>query len=120
MLLVGATKQEAESAAHGMLARLDVDHVAEKLPEEISGGQSQRAGLARALTGEPSMLLADEPTGQQDRASAHHLMDALLELVAASGAALMIATHDPAIAARAAVRWTIDGGRLRTEAPCSA
>lgn len=115
LLLAGEPRDRAESAAAEMLLRLEVDHLQAKLPEEISGGQSQRVGLARALAGEPRLVLTDEPTGQQDHAGGRRVMDVLIEVVAASGAALVIATHDLSVAARAARRWNIDDGNLRIE-----
>ncbi|HEY4939570.1 MAG TPA: ABC transporter ATP-binding protein, partial [Actinomycetota bacterium] len=68
--------------------------------------------LARALAGGPALILADEPTGQQDREGARRLVDALLVCVEAAGSALVLATHDPAVATRLPERWSIDGGHL--------
>ena len=116
MLLAGAQKAEAEDAAREMLARFEVDELEAKLPEEISGGQSQRAGLARALAGAPRLVLTDEPTGQQDRATGQRLMVSLMELIEASGAAVVIATHDRTVAAMAFSRWRLHDGQLLTEA----
>jgi ABC-type lipoprotein export system ATPase subunit len=93
--------------------------VASKLPEEISGGQAQRAGLARALMGKPRLILADEPTGQLDRTSAAALIDVLLEQVTATHAALVVATHDTTVAGRLPLRWSITERTLQTGAPCT-
>jgi ABC-type lipoprotein export system ATPase subunit len=65
--------------------------------DDLSGGQMQRVAVARALVCAPRLILADEPTGQLDRVTASKLVEALLELVAESGAALIVATHDPTI-----------------------
>ncbi|MDP9241752.1 MAG: ATP-binding cassette domain-containing protein, partial [Actinomycetota bacterium] len=101
--------------------RFGVEDVADRLPEEISGGQSQRGGLARALAGNPRLVLADEPTGQLDADSGSRVLDALLASVKDAGASLVIATHDPAIAEGLGHRWTLHAGRLETEAiACSA
>ncbi len=121
VLLAGGDEGEAMEIARQMLERFELAEIADKLPEEISGGQSQRAGVARALAGSPRLVLADEPTGQQDRETGMHVLDTLLELISASGAALVVATHDLAVADLLPIRWTVAGGRLATEvASCSA
>ena len=121
VLLAGGDEGEAMEIARQMLERFELAEIADKLPEEISGGQSQRAGVARALAGSPRLVLADEPTGQQDRETGMHVLDTLLELISASGAALVVATHDLAVAELLPIRWTVAGGRLATEvASCSA
>ena len=102
-----------ERAAHALLA-LDLDDLADKLPEEISGGQAQRVAVARVLAGSPQLILADEPTGQLDRQNADAVVDVLLQAAASHGAALVISTHDPRIADRLATRWTVADGRLMT------
>jgi predicted ABC-type transport system involved in lysophospholipase L1 biosynthesis ATPase subunit len=107
--------------ARAMLERFELSEIADKLPEEISGGQSQRAGLARAVAGSPTLVLADEPTGQQDHDTGMYVLGTLLDLIASSGAALVVATHDLAVADRLPIRWTVASGRLASEAaPCSA
>jgi len=121
VLLAGGDEGEAMEIARQMLERFELAEIADKLPEEISGGQSQRAGVARALAGSPRLVLADEPTGQQDYETGMHVLDTLLELISASGAALVVATHDLAVAELLPIRWTVAGGRLATEvASCSA
>ena len=87
--------------------------LADKLPEELSGGQAQRVAVARALAGEPRLILADEPTGQLDRASAATVVDVLLAAAEHAGAALVVATHDPAVADRLAERWEMHSGAAR-------
>ena len=120
VLLGGGSEAEAMRIARAMLGRFELTEIADKLPEEISGGQSQRAGLARALAGSPTLVLADEPTGQQDRETGMHVLDTLLDLISARGAALVVATHDLAVADLLQIRWTMAGGRLASEvAPCS-
>jgi len=71
-----------------------------KYPEALSGGQQQRVAIARALAAKPKLMLADEPTGNLDEATAQDVMGEMLQLVARTGAALMIVTHSPAIAAQ--------------------
>src|SRR6267154_5280306 len=116
-LLAGTAEAEAAAAAGTLIDRLGLSEVASKLPEEISGGQAQRAGLARALMGEPRLILADEPTGQLDRTSAAALIDVLLEQVTATHAALVVATHDTTVAGRLPLRWSITERTLQTGAP---
>ncbi|PZS04578.1 MAG: ABC transporter ATP-binding protein [Candidatus Chloroheliales bacterium] len=100
----------ARAAAHDALAQLELDDLADKLPEELSGGQAQRVALARALAYRPQLILADEPTGQLDHATARHLFDVLLASLEGSDTALLIATHDLEVAARMMQRWQIDHG----------
>ena len=70
--------------------------------------------MARALVGEPSLVLADEPTGQLDRGSALALMEVMLQRAAGTGAALIVATHDAAMAGRLPLRWSMNDRRLET------
>jgi putative ABC transport system ATP-binding protein/lipoprotein-releasing system ATP-binding protein len=111
-VLAGAPAGDAQTAARAALERLDLLELADKLPEEISGGQSQRVAVARALSGAARLILADEPTGQLDRASATAVIDVLLGAADHAGAALVVATHDPAVAARLDTRWEMHSGRL--------
>ena len=85
---------------------------AHQRPHELSGGQQQRVGIARALVARPSILLADEPTGQLDSSTATTIMDLLRELTAAAGVAALIATHDPLLVARADRVLTMHDGRV--------
>lgn len=118
-LLAGIAEAKATAAAHALIEQLGLAGVASKLPEEISGGQAQRAGVARALIGQPRLILADEPTGQLDRAAAAGLMDVLFRQVEAAGTALVVATHDQALAGRLPLRWTMTERTLQTETPCT-
>jgi ABC-type lipoprotein export system ATPase subunit len=112
LLLLGMTQAEADEAALAALATLGLEDIAEKLPDELSGGQAQRVGIARALAGKPQLLLADEPTGQLDHVTAHAVIDALLAASTQRGAALVISTHDPEVARRLDHRWLVTDGRL--------
>jgi len=104
----------AKERAQGLIERLGLGDVADKFPDELSGGQSQRIAIARALLLSPALVLADEPTGQLDSATAAHVLDVMLEEVAQAEGALVVATHDPAIAARLSMRWAIEHGHLHT------
>jgi len=83
-----------------LLAELGLAHEATRFPDQLSGGQRQRVALARALIHGPSLIVADEPSGSLDAASAAASMDLLLAAQRASGATLVLVTHDPAVAAR--------------------
>ena len=111
-LLVGTDSNQAREEASRMLGDLDLGALADKLPEEISGGQAQRAAVARALITRPALLLADEPTGQLDQATARHLLDLLDKRLEGSDTAVVIATHDAAVAGRMKTQWHIEHGVL--------
>jgi ABC-type lipoprotein export system ATPase subunit len=112
LLLLGVGADEALERARVQLERLGLDPVAQQLPEELSGGQAQRVAVARALVTDPRLILADEPTGQLDSGHAQHLMDVLIQASDQSGAALVVATHDPAIAGRLRQVWQLSHGVL--------
>jgi len=114
LVLDGVANRDAQAHADAALRRLGVHDLADKLPEEISGGQSQRVAVTRALAGRPQLILADEPTGQLDSENGAHVVDVLLEAAAAAGAALVVTTHDPAVADRLPHRWQMHSGRLLT------
>ena len=116
LLLAGEDERVARRAAAAALDALGLTEVTRLLPEELSGGQAQRVATARALAAAPQLLIADEPTGQLDHASANAVMDTMLRAVQATGAAVVVATHDAAVAARFDARWEMDDGTLRTEA----
>lgn len=112
--LLGRPDADASGLASEGLNEFGLGDLAAKLPEEISGGQAQRVALVRATVSQPSMLLADEPTGQLDHTTAGVLMDELFAWADRTRAAIVVATHDPAIATRFAVRLKMDHGRLVT------
>jgi putative ABC transport system ATP-binding protein len=113
LTLAGRPLHEARTAALAALAALGVESLASRLPEEMSGGQAHRVAIARALVTDPVLLLADEPTGQLDRVTAATVIDALLRAGDRAGAAVVVATHDRAVADRLALRWSMVDGRLR-------
>jgi ABC-type lipoprotein export system ATPase subunit len=114
LVLQGASDADARGAAANALAAFDLADLRDKLPEELSGGQAQRVAFARAVAARPDMIFADEPTGQLDSATADRFLDTALALLDAAGIALVVATHDQRVAARMALRWTMEHGELRT------
>jgi ABC-type lipoprotein export system ATPase subunit len=124
LLLRGVDPETATVSAHAALTRLDLNELASKLPEELSGGQAQRVAVARVLASSPRLILADEPTGQLDHVTGAHVIDVLLDTAAEIGAALVVSTHDPVVANRLAIRWEMVDGRLlgidREDVACSA
>jgi ABC-type lipoprotein export system ATPase subunit len=114
LVLAGSTASDGRRRARDVLERLELRDLADALPEEVSGGQAQRVSVARALVGDPQLILADEPTGQLDRATATTVVDVLLQAALANGAALLVATHDPVVAERLDERWEVHAGRLET------
>jgi len=110
--VAGRPRAQAEDRARALLDRVGIGHRAGARPAELSGGEQQRAALARALAMEPAVLLLDEPTSALDRARADDLLDLLTEL-RAGGLALVAVTHDPRVAARLNAQvHTLDHGRL--------
>ncbi len=116
MRLAGAGS-ESRARAVTALGAVGLAGLEDKLPDELSGGQAQRVGIARALAPRPPLLLADEPTGQLDRATAKTVLDIMLETLRGTQTALVVATHDPTVAARLDVVWTMSYGRLAIPAP---
>lgn len=103
---------EAEHRATMLLNRVGLGHRLNFRATKLSGGQKQRVALARALMNQPAMVLADEPTGNLDRESAHQVMELLAEINAESGTTFLISTHDPNIAGRCQRRITIVDGKV--------
>lgn len=98
--------------ASELLALVGLQGKLDALPGELSGGESQRVALARALAQQPDLLLCDEPTGQLDSDTGTRVLDLVQALHAELGFALVIATHDPEVAARAQRIVTLEDGRV--------
>jgi putative ABC transport system ATP-binding protein len=86
-------------------------------PRQLSGGQEQRVAIARAIVTQPALLLADEPTGDLDRASASQVMDLLVRLNRERGQTIVMVTHDPATAARAGRTVHLEKGKIVDAVP---
>ena len=115
--LARISRREAERAARDWLRRLEVDDVADKRPGETSGGQGQRVAVARALVASPSVVFADEPTGSLDSLNGDRVMRLLLDAVRESGAAVVLVTHEPRVAAYADREVIVRDGRTRDLEP---
>jgi putative ABC transport system ATP-binding protein len=107
-----ARRGDAEAVARDWLDRVGLSPRRTHYPHQLSGGEQQRVALARALAGRPILLFADEPTGNLDADNAGHVADLMFDLVAETGAALVLVTHDPALAARADRTLRMQGGRI--------
>jgi putative ABC transport system ATP-binding protein len=101
LLLEGHERSAARAAARALLDRLDVGGLATALPGELSGGEAQRAALARALVTGPQVVFADEPTGALDTVGGEALLDVLLSTARERGASVVLVTHDNRVAAHA-------------------
>ena len=101
MLLGTIDDAKANARVQAMLCAVGLEGLGKRLPQQLSGGQLQRVAIARALIHRPSLLLADEPTGNLDPTTATKVMDALIAQTRQHGASLVLVTHSQAAAARA-------------------
>jgi lipoprotein-releasing system ATP-binding protein len=109
----GSASDDEERRAIDLLRRVGLGERLEHRPAELSGGERQRVAIARALVREPTLLLADEPTGNLDRTTAGLITELLLDLQKERNAILVVVTHSGSLAARLQRRMEIDAGRLR-------
>jgi len=112
LALRGESTAKAKGTASEMLAEVGLSHRLTHKPGELSGGERQRVAVARALVTRPACVLADEPTGNLDRATADQVFELIMQLNAKLGTALVMVTHDATLAARMQRRMTMVDGRL--------
>ena len=112
LLLAGTPRRRALAQAREALGELGLSEHLDKRPTQLSGGQAQRAAVARALVTGPRILFADEPTGSLDSLAAERTMEVLLASVRSRGASLVIITHDARVAAYADREVTVRDGRV--------
>jgi putative ABC transport system ATP-binding protein len=108
-------RTDARSRAEELLAAVGLGERGHHYPSQLSGGEQQRVALARAFAPQPTLLLADEPTGNLDGATGRMVLDLLVSLRADEGATLVLVTHDPAVAALADRRIHLRDGRIAHE-----
>ena len=103
---------DAQSRAEAFLSRVGLQHRLGHYPNQLSGGEQQRVAIARAFAASPTILFADEPTGNLDTATGHRIIDLLFELNSTEGTTLVLVTHDDRLAERCARRFRMDSGNL--------
>jgi lipoprotein-releasing system ATP-binding protein len=109
----GEKKAVAYERARVLLSDMGLGDRLDHLPGALSGGERQRAAIARALINKPSLVLADEPTGNLDAVSAKAVRELLFGLSCRYGTTLVLVTHDPEFAAQADQRYVLEDGKLR-------
>ena len=107
----GVSTADRRARTRVLLDYVGLAERADHLPSQLSGGEMQRVAIARALANRPALLVADEPTGELDEDTGHHIAE-LFDRVNADGTALLVVTHNPALALRATRRISMASGRL--------
>ena len=115
LLLTSLSKKERASHVETALGIVNLAHRAKHSPRTLSGGEQQRVGIARAIVTDPSIILADEPTGDLDRKTGDGILDLLEALNREHGKTIVMVTHDPHAARRAARTLYLLDGRISTE-----
>ena len=112
LLIRRTPREEAMVLATEILKKVGLAHRMEHMPGELSGGERQRAAVARAMVTKPKCVLADEPTGNLDRYTAHAVFDLLLEMNKTQGVALVVVTHDLELSAKLNRQYKLMDGKL--------
>ena len=113
LLIRRMAREQALTLASEMLTKVGLAHRLEHMPGELSGGERQRAALARAMVTQPQCILADEPTGNLDRHTAHAVFDLLLEMNRTQNVSLIVVTHDIELAAKMQRQYKLVDGTLQ-------
>ena len=114
--LTNLSKRERRQHAEMVLSMVGLDHRMDHYPGEMSGGEQQRVAIDRAIVTDPTILVADEPTGDLDRVSAEEILSMMERLNADMGKTIIMVTHDPRAAERAKVLRHLDKGYLNNDA----
>jgi putative ABC transport system ATP-binding protein len=117
LALNGVVPGAASRRSRDLLAELGLGSCIDRFPEDVSGGEQQRAAIARAVVHEPKLVLADEPTGNLDVETAHQVLEVLMRTCRERAATLVVATHSAEIARRAERVLTIRGGHIEDVEP---
>jgi putative ABC transport system ATP-binding protein len=115
LLLTHLSKAERRNHVETALSVVGLSHRTKHYPRQLSGGEQQRVGIARAIVTDPTLLLCDEPTGDLDRKSGDEILDLLQALNRQHGKTIVMVTHDPHASARAARTLYLNKGQLSTE-----
>lgn len=113
--MTGVSKKQAQQRAEQLLCDVGLENRMNHLPSQMSGGERQRAAVARALINDPSLVLADEPTGNLDPVNAKIVEDLLFNIVKQYSKTLILVTHDSGIASRGDQCFSLDSGKLITD-----
>lgn len=114
--LAGNSRKEADERARDLLERVGIAHLEKQLPSQVSGGEMQRAAVARALVNRPKLVLADEPTGNLDEQTAIGVLELFLSLARAEATSLLVVTHDERLITGADHCFFLEQGKI-TESP---
>jgi len=117
LLLTSLSKSQRRAHVETALKVVGLSHRARHFPRQLSGGEQQRVGIARAIVTDPTILLCDEPTGDLDRKSGDDILGLLQGLNREHGKTIIMVTHDPHASARAKRTVYLDKGQLSTEKP---